>query len=267
MLDQSSWLPQAQELAIGQSARVAHDCGEGHTMIVEHLPTGYRAHCFRCNDGGFVATQASLGEMMQELRSRQQADKEIGAAPPTPVVTDLTQWSPNARLWLYKAGFSPRDIARLGWYYHPPSKRVVLPVVQDGTLVYWSARAVERGQQPKYLNPRASAKVIPTYGTGDCVVLTEDILSAAKVGKVTESWSMLGTSCKTNLVAACVQAQRPILVWLDDDTAGHKGAVRTLRTLRAAGVKVGRIMSDRDPKNHSTDDIRTLVDNALEVIE
>ena len=267
MLEQSSWLPAAQALRVGEAQRVAHDCGAGRTMIVEHLPTGYRAHCFRCNDGGFVAKEASLEELLEELRSREQADKNIDQTPPAPAVKDVTQWSNKARLWLYKAGFSPRDIARLGWYYHPPSKRVVLPVLVGGKVVYWSARAVEKGQQPKYLNPKASGTVIPRYGSGNSVVLTEDILSAAKVGKVTEAWAMLGTSCKTSIVAACVGADRPVLVWLDNDAAGHRGAHKTLHTLRASGIKAGRILSDRDPKNHSIDDIAELVQKALEVVE
>ena len=263
MLDEPSWLPAAKELAVGQSQRVSHDCGSGHVMIVEHNHDCYRAHCFRCNDDGYVGKQASLAELLQARRQRERVDEEVGTAPPMPVVTDVTQWSQRARLWLYRAGFSPRDIAKLGWYYHPPTKRVVLPVVQAGQVMYWTARAVEPDQQPKYLNPRVSAQVIPTYGTGDCVVLTEDILSAAKVGRVTEAWSMLGTKCKPCIVAAAVQAQRPILVWLDNDQAGHRGAVRTVNQLRAAGLDVRRLRSEHDPKMYSAHEIAALIQTSL----
>lgn len=269
MLDPHSWLPQAKALSIGQQQRVPHDCGDGNVMIVEHRHDCYRAHCFRCNDDGYQPKQASLHELAVAHREQAHADGQVRstATPPVPVVTDLQEWTQPARLWLYRAGISPKDIARLGIYFHPPSKRVVLPVVQQGEVVYWTARAVEKGQQPKYLNPRVSADVIPAYGTGDVVVLTEDILSAIKVGKVTEAWSLLGTKCKPCIVMAAVQSGKPCVVWLDGDDAGRHGASKTVRALRAAGVSTVRINSERDPKTYSTKEIRSMVADAIKELE
>lgn len=262
MLDQESWLAQAQALAVGESQRVPHDCGTGSCMIVEHQHDHYRAHCFRCNESGYLAIQASLSEMLAARKAVQHADEQVGVAPPMPVVTDLSEWTPQARVWLYRAGFSDRDIRDLHFYFHPTTQRVVLPVVQDNEVVYWTARAVNKGQVPKYLNPRVSADVIPKYGSGDVIVLTEDILSAAKVGKVAEGWSMLGTKCKPCIVAAVIETGKPCIVWLDPDEAGIRGSLKTLHTLRAAGVPVVRMTSDRDPKLYSSGEIRSMLATA-----
>ena len=65
--------------------------------------------------------------------------------------------------------------------------RVVLPVLSpSGGVLFWQARAVDK-RQPKYLAPPIDkATVIAAYGCADTVTLTEDLLSAYKVGKVGE---------------------------------------------------------------------------------
>ena len=102
---------------------------------------------------------------------------------------------------------------------------------------------------PKYLAPDISkASVIAKYGSGPSITLTEDLLSAYKVGKVSEAWCMLGTSLNDNMLANLIEDGRRVNVWLDPDPAGIRAAAKVLAKLRAAGVKCNNIVSKADPK-------------------
>lgn len=257
MLDPSGWLTEAQAVRVGGRDRVDHDCGPGRTLIVSHEVKGYRAWCFRCNEGGFVGKKPTLSDLVAlRRRSSEEAALRHDPSLPTPMVQDPRQWPAAARLWLYRAGVHDRLITELGIYYHEPTQRVILPVVEEGRVTYWQARAVHKGQQPKYINPPVDRDaVLPRYGTGDTIVLTEDILSAIRVGRVTEAWSLMGTSMKAPVLARLTKDPRPVAVWLDPDDAGRSGAAKIMRTLRTLGIECRTIESARDPKLLSTQEI------------
>ena len=103
----------------------------------------------------------------------------LDGTPGTPL---LGEWPAAARVWLHHAGLGREEIGRLGATYDPRSQRVYLPVVEEGRLVFWQARALD-GRQPKYLAPPVDkTAVLPRWGRAEEVTLTEDILSAFKVG-------------------------------------------------------------------------------------
>ena len=257
MLDNEGWLPEAKRLRVGSKRRVAHDCGLDTSMIVAHEADRYTAWCFRCSEGGFVGKEPSLSDMV-DLRRRAQEEGALRYATlPLPKITEPREWPVPARLWLYKAGMSDSRIRELGIYFHAPSQRVVLPVVDGDKVVYWQARAVMPNQSPKYINPSVDRdKVLPAFGSGPVIVLTEDYLSAAKVGQVVEGWALLGTSLKKPVLARAVRDGRPVLVMLDPDEAGRSAASRITRELRSVGVATDNIVSTRDPKLLCKQEIR-----------
>jgi len=266
VLDPSSFLPAAKRLRVGGKARVDHDCGPGSTMIVNHKPEAFTAWCFRCGEAGFVPKEPTLAERVEAMKQRTEGDRLVAFSvqPPGPANQDPQSWPKEARLWLYKAGFGNYEIQQLGFYYHEKSRRVVLPVVQDGRVVYWQARAVEKEHQPKYLGPDTDkSRVVPRYGSADHIVLTEDILSAAKVGMVSEGWSMMGTNLFPATLSAIIHSGKPVLVWLDPDEAGVRGAAKTLRALRSVGVPCANVTSKRDPKLHTR---REIIDLTVPVL-
>lgn len=256
MLDPQSWLPAAQELPLGGKRRVDHDCGSGRTLIVSHNVDGWNAYCFRCSEPGFVPhPAASLEERIARLKQVSEADTEAQAdtRPPMPAEFDPSTWPAEARVWLYKAGFSNERIMALGFYWAPRMKRVVLPVVAEGKLLYWQARGFDK-ERPKYINPKID-KPIYKVGVGPVLVLTEDILSAAKVGAVTEAWSILGTSVDEPTINEIMRAGKPVRVWLDPDGAGIKGRRKLVPKLRAYGIDAVSVQTERDPKLHSREEI------------
>ena len=258
MLERSSWWAHAEGLEVGQRRTARHDCGDGLKLIVNRDERGYHAWCYRCNDKGWSPPpQESLTEKLARLQRLRDGDLSVsgvGAAVlPSPQVRDVGLWPEGARLWLYKAGIGKQEIGHLGAFYHAQSDRVVLPL--GG---YWQARAYQPGRSPKYLGPSTGkSQCVPCWGNSDAVTLTEDVLSAFKVGLVGEGWAMLGTSPSDILIARLMR-RKPALVnvWLDSDPPGRRAAAKTGKVLRSLGLVVKDICTVLDPKMLPREEIR-----------
>jgi len=268
VLDPAGWLAAAQELDEGKSQRLGHDCGLGDTLIVNHKPTGWAAYCHRCADKGWVPKPLpSLAEKAQRRAAQAAAERAVEAdpRPPYPADFNVAGWPLAARVWLYKAALFDRDIADLGAYYNERLNRVILPVVEDGRVVYWQARSIT-GDGPKYLNPRVDrSSLVACYGEDDVIVLTEDILSAYRVGQVSQGWSLLGTKITTPVLARLLAEGKPVLVWLDDDhgrqfgNPGQAAAGKIMRSLTNVGIVCHKIVTSKDPKLLSRAEIKEVL--------
>lgn len=166
-------------------------------------------------------------------------------------------WPLRARVWLYKAGFSNDDIEGLGFYYNQRMDRVVMPVRRDGEVVYWQARGFDK-ERAKYMNPNVDrSNLVARFGTGPVLVLTEDVLSAFRVSRVTEAWALMGTSVPDGVLATLSAESRPVALMLDPDAAGMRARSKLRRQLGAAGVAVHILTPRRDPKLLSTEEIQS----------
>ena len=258
MLEPASWLPAAQSLTLGQTQRTGHDCGEGSPLIVEHKDRGWSAWCHRCNDKGWVPKPApTLAERYAQQEAQRLAELALRDSPalPSPLDFNVKEWPLEARVWLFKSGLFYEDIKNLGAYYHPMSRRVVLPVMRGEDVLYWQARDVGlcRFGAPKYLNSKTDrTDIVYQRGEGSEIVLTEDILSAYRVSLHTEAWSLLGTRLQDSSLSRLVRDGRPVMVWLDDDkrrgNPGQIGAAKIIRVLELAGVACTNIVTPREPK-------------------
>jgi DNA primase len=188
-----------------------------------------------------------------------EAEASRSVALPTPVEPDAAQWPREARLWLYKIGMSNDDIREAGFYWCNRLARVVLPVLDGmGRAIYWQARNLTpKDGRPKYLNPLVDKSAFfARYGEGKEIVITEDILSAWKVGRCTAAWSILGTSLSQSQCLSVMRHGLPVYIWLDPDAAGIRAASKIFKQLNAYGVDARVIRSDTDPKLLTREDIR-----------
>ena len=264
MLDPRSFEKHTANLKLGGRLRTNHDCGPGRTLLLSRNEDGVSAYCFRCGEPGFIKDERTLQERIAALAKVREADA-VATTPelPQPRITNVQLWPKEYRVWLYKAGLSNDAIERLGFYWHPVTQRVVMPVFDAGELVYWQARSLNPNV-PKYINPAVvRGTVVPRYGRGGpCIVLTEDILSAVKVGYVNEAWSIMGTSLPDKVALQLVQAARPVLVMLDPDDAGRKGTAKIIDQLRLLGLQVGTFMGRADPKLLSLKEIECAIQSS-----
>jgi DNA primase (bacterial type) len=185
-----------------------------------------------------------------------QADEAaaLDVRPPMPAEFDPSSWPLPARVWLYKAGLSNQRIIQLGFYWNPRMSRVVMPVLDGQRLLYWQARGFDK-DRPKYINPPID-KPLYKQGSGPVLVLTEDMLSAARVAEVTAAWSILGTSLlDDDKINDIIGTGLPVRVWLDPDGAGLKGRRKIVPKLRSYGVDAVSIKTAKDPKLYSKEEI------------
>ncbi len=266
MLDRRSWENFTNDLPAGRSVRVEHDCGEGRVLKVSHNDQGYSAWCFRCGDSGFIPhPQPSLSERLARLRAVRSVELEVTqtVSLPLPAVPNPQEWPVAARLWLYKAGFSNDDIERLGFYWCPRIERVVLPVHDGGVLRYWQARSIDPNRQPKYINPLVDkSNLAAKYGEGPCIVLTEDMLSASRVARVTEAWSLLGTALPDGVASQLAERRAPVVIMLDPDAGGFKATPKIFKRLQAVGLPVSVAVPSRDPKYLTPQEIASCIANS-----
>ena len=256
MLSRESWWPAAQHLEIGQKQRVPHDCGEGSPLIVSRDEEGYHAYCFRCIDKGWQPPPTeSLADKVDRLKRQREGDTSLPAAPfllPTPREYNLDNWPMEARLWIYKAGLSRADAGVLQLYWHAPSDRVVIPVLSadGGGSMFYQARAYQKGRVPKYLGPTPKpANLCARWGQYHTVSLTEDLLSAIKIGMAGgEGWCLLGTHVSDFILSRLLARKCRVLVCLDPDPPGQRGALIIVKQLVAYGVACTNVVMPKDPK-------------------
>ncbi len=252
----------ADQLKLGQKRRVEHDCGEGKHLVVSRTERGTSYWCHRCHDKGWIPAERSLADRIAALNEATECDgtAQQSLELPGPGKMNPQDWPDAPRLWLYKAGFSNDEIRRHGWYWNPKMERVILPVKVDGKTIYWQGRGFDTAR-PKALNPTVNREgLVAKYGRGDMLCLTEDILSAAKVGAVAEAWALLGTVMDMTTALKIAASYRRVSIMLDDDAAGRAGAARIQRTLTLLGVDSRQIYFGRDPKLVARKDIKNEIE-------
>jgi hypothetical protein len=253
VLARDSWWNRAQHLSIDQRERVPHDCGDGNTLLISRDERGWRAWCFRCVDGDHVPPPPeTTAEKLARIAKQRLGDTTLSSecVLPSPLEYSLDNWPEGAKLWLYKAGLSRADagVLRIGW--HPSSDRVVIPVHDAcGQLIFYQARAWQKGRTPKYLGPTPKPRtLLACWGRFQWPALTEDLLSAIKIGlSDREGWCVLGTHLSDHMLHQ-VMVRGGAFVFLDPDPAGQRGAAKIMTQLRAYGVPCRNLVSDRDPK-------------------
>jgi len=255
MLSRESWWPRVEHLEIGRKQRVPHDCGDGSPLIISRDDRGWHAYCFRCLDIGWEAPpKESLAEKVARIEKQRAADETLPGSAlclPMPRVYDVDQWPEGAKLWLYKAGISREDIGVLRIYWHPASDRVVVPVLSaDGSSIFYQARAWQKGRTPKYLGPTPRpADLLPKWGSADMISLTEDLLSAIKIGMASgEGICLLGTKISDHIMAHLMRRRCHVNVVLDPDPPGQRGARSICAQLAAYSVPHSNVILERDPK-------------------
>lgn len=268
MLSPQSWLHLAEGLDIGRKRRHDHDCGPGKTLLVSRDDRGYSAYCWRCSDHGWApGPQESLADKLARMERQRAADAVLHQVQrmPEPASHDVDSWPVAARLWFYKAGLSRADIGAIGACYHAASGRVVLPVWTEGgeqadQPAYWQARALD-GTFPKYIGASyRPPSMIARWGSAPSPTLSEDILSAYKVGLVGEGWAVMGTSIPPVYIAELLRRNCVVNLWLDPDAAGQRAAAKYRKQLQAYNLRVRNIVSTLDPKKHTRAEIKEYLD-------
>lgn len=266
MKNTQEWLDTAKNLKAGRSKRVVC-CGKDRSAVISHASKGYTYRCFRCGANHFVRHgERSTAEI---LKHRKELKEYLQGAEGVDLPNDFTYDLPDeALLWFLKAGVSSEVVRHYGFGYSDSLGRAVLPVYVQDELRMTVSRALYKGQKPKYMNKKDNDPSSVFFASDPALqmtdlqgtVLTEDILSAVRVGAVVRAVSTLGTSLAPKLAVRLLkQFCTPFYVWYDGDEAGVRGARKVIKTLSLLGAECYNIESDKDPKEYNNDGIRRFI--------
>lgn len=99
----------------------------------------------------------------------------------------------------------------------------------------------------------------PLHGNANGLVVTEDVVSAIRVGCTAPACSILGTTCSPEQALHIQRRCSRVFVWLDGDKAGQAGAQHVRRVLRLAGLDVTLVKTSKDPKLYSNREIKEIL--------
>lgn len=165
---------------------------------------------------------------------------------------------------VHKKWYSKHDLTDddcpFGW--SDAYQRIIIPFFSEEED-FWIGRSVHPNQDKKYHCP-AGQKYYPyMYNSRveyDRLVLTEDVLSAIKVGKSEplHAWALLGTFKPKVLEYIKQLSPNKIIIWLDGDKAGILGARKLFNDL-SLKYDCRIIQTEKDPKCYSIAEVRELL--------
>ena len=265
----AEWLEIAKNLPCGGKVKV-HCCGNSPSMLISHRENGYSTHCFRCNDPeshDFVSHgQRSIADIM---RHRSELAEYRGKPPRFP--SDYTKEIPVQYAWFLKYGIPMAVAARYHFGWSEFFNRVVVPIYNRDavTLDAVHMRAVRPDDKPKWLNmgrpsPDAMYWARNSRNRQDILVVVEDLISAIKVSLAGYSAvAILGSDITDTQVQRILAVSDTIVVWFDNDAAGHKGAKNAMKQLFMQGCRlVCQVKSEADPKTYNREQIIALMKEA-----
>lgn len=252
------WFESVKDLKPGAKRRIADG------KLASFNGRAYHVWDFREKDGEVYEPQLSLAEKLAFHKAQRAADTAVVQTHTIPPgMHNPRDWPVAARVWLHKAGLTNDDIMKMGARWSAETQRVIIPLrMLDGTMA-WMGRSLEDKREiPKYILPkgmgRGGGAGYWPYVEPQGIVITEDLLSAYRIARDT-AWvaiSAQGTSLDRDAVVSLAQRGVPIRLWLDPDYYGQLGARRIRDDLARLGVAAPMIVSDRDPKLHSPEELR-----------
>jgi len=254
----SWWVNTAKDLELGVGAQryVPHPgCTESDKAWLYVNGKGIGFYCNKCGASGFTYHK---NRSLSEIRAMIEYEQELQNETKPTLPQDFTLEIPDHGLvWLLAAGINSQEAANhcIGW--SDRLQRVILPVYDGRTLLYYQARSID-GRLPKYVNPHVSKDHI-LYGAEVLdrtkpVCICEDILSVVRVSNIMQAVSPLGT--KLSEWAAMRLGEHPLVfIWLDGDKAGKRGRAKMRKQL-SWYTEVTLIITHRDPKKYSDAQIK-----------
>lgn len=260
----------AHGLPAGEQVRINHEqCPAGEDtrqrlFVKRKQDDAVLAYCHNCGGWGIFGSKVTrcIADLIQQ-KEKAEMDSVTGALVLPPNCSrNHKLWPGHALAWLYKYGITDKEIEDNEIAYSADWRRVVLPVYEDGKLVYWQARAILPDQDPKYVSAKSHPKAMFHYhsnhGIG-ALAITEDILSAIKLGRHCDTIALLGTSPDIDGLTSRLENYKKVVIALDPDFAGVSKALELERRLSL--VFSGTVMCptlSKQPKEMSNAELEFL---------
>lgn len=265
MIPTSHFLEDAPE-ELGAQVNICHtDCPAGEDRrsrlyIKRTLDNVVVAYCHNCGETGVHKDQTyrNVYGLLQKLRSDVKERPEQIRLPkdydPNP-----RNWPNEARLWPLRYGIKEEELQRHRFGFSECLGRVLIPLYFDGELcAYQTRRIFKEDTLSKYLTKKRKDVKEPIFWVGDGpeLVLCEDALSAIKVGRYKPAAAVLGSNPSNDLVTEICRDREKITVFFDNDNAKVKRDQLRIKKLCGLLCSGEIIYAEKDPKEHSDEELK-----------
>jgi len=251
------------KLEVGQTIRINHNnshcSGSSPSLKVERTSsTTTKLKCFRC--GGYGTYNTGHYEAPTKYLEPHRLPVNL----PVDSDNNISNWPPQAKVWINKASLTKAEINKLGLVYSKSMRRVLTPIYSNHKFDGYVARKLfDDDPAPKYFIRTKSRQPQPQHyehGT-DVVVLVEDVLSGTKISRHASCISLLGTNfSETALDKILTGDYSKAVIWLDDDNPLVQAKQRALKNKLELYMDVELITGlGKDPKECSDAEIKSII--------
>lgn len=228
------------------------------SLSVTRTKHGYVAHCFKCNESGFLPDNSVSTRKIQS-RNSSSSGTPSNCTPPNDAATKLYEFSPRITVWL-KQFLTEQEIIKHGVVSDNRRLRCYFPVNPTG----WIFRNfnTEAGGPKWFTRTPRGYGYYRSDNPSDTVVICEDCVSGIKLARHSDALALLGTTLHDNALRILArQRYKRGVVFLDDDSALVKNqALRVKQRLELVIPSVTVYHSGGvDPKETPDTVLRSLV--------
>jgi len=175
---------------------------------------------------------------------------------PTDVVTELPA---EARAWLGQYSLARLDLQQNHIMWSDKWSRIIFPYFNETGLLAWQGRYVGNDKtKAKWFSQGKIHEIIhPIKVHNREAVLVEDIVSAIKVSKAKGAIPIFGSTVSTQQLLRLKTVVDRVWYWLDPDMRAK--SVKLANMSRLLGLDAKVIFSDKDPKEHTSEEINAII--------
>lgn len=226
-----------------------------------------RIQCPNCNDKTGLATNFSDGDFCFACKEKQHTKslfkkegKQNHYILPEQIYEEnvfMTNAPQIAVDYLKHFYFTTERILTVGFRWHEGLRRIIYPV---NAKACWG-RSPYKDIVPKsmfYGDKTEDCYFRKNLENDESIVLVEDILSCVRVSEFQSCMSLCGTQIKNDKQYYTLQKYKNVILWLDGDIAGIRGAEKIKRDFKLyKNVRV--ITTKRDPKEFPSQEIKNIL--------
>lgn len=258
----TSNVPDYETLDEGQQGKYNHeDCPSGvdtkHRLYVKNVDGAYLWHCHNCGDSGYYRPKDTIKSI------KASTTWAVSRGPRLPTHAELTvrnkydSFDIAGQLWLASYGFN--EVKCDAYHITESADGIVLPIFASvsGGIVGCQVRRYNK--KPKYLtySKQRYSYLNGIKGGIKPLVVVEDLLSSYKLHLAGYSTlCLLGTKLDDGARNKLVEHKRVVL-WLDDDVAGHTAAKKLFTELSPLCPNISAIFNHQ-PKELDLETLREM---------
>ena len=207
-------------------------------------------YCYGC---GYYEAGDRVGSFKHSLETKNESDRTDTRLPRD--VESYSHAPKRAREWLESFRLNPNQVISANLMWSESRQRLIFPYFINGNLIAWQGRWFGDGSAPKwYTDGKIDQHLYilgPNQGT---IVLTEDIVSAIRCSRFCAASPIFGSVISGQRFKMLRQSCDKVVIWLDPDK--KKEAVIFARMAGVFGLECDVILSEKDPKEYSDEEIQ-----------